>query len=87
MFLAAPTIAAFTAVIDHEYQDFAGPVAVDWAGRFRTGVAVRFDLRGGDTGRRVVQRDGDLEVDFARITGMEAFVGDRRENGGVSTRV
>lgn len=87
VFLSEPTIAAFTAVLDHEYREMAGPaVVVDWAGRFRTGVAVRVDLRGGQTGRRVVQRDEDLQMDFARITGMEAFVGDRRENGGVSTR-
>lgn len=85
VFLAAPTIGAFIAVLDHEYQEIAGPAAVDWAGRFRTGVAVRFDLRGGETGRRVLQRTEDLEADFARITGMEAFLGDRRENGGVST--
>lgn len=37
-------------------------------------------------GRRVFQQDEDLELDIGYSEGIEAFVGDRRENGGVSTR-
>lgn len=36
--------------------------------------------------RRVFQQDEDLELDFGCSEGIEAFVGDRREYSGVSTR-
>lgn len=86
VFLATPTIAAFMDVIGREYAELHGVGVVDWAARFRKGVAVRINLRGGGTGRRLLQVDADLLLDFGMIEGMEAFVGDRREHGGVSSR-
>lgn len=34
----------------------------------------------------MLQSDADLMLDFKIIKAIEAFVGDRREHGGVSTR-
>lgn len=88
VFLPAPSIAAFTAAIAPAYAGMTGAdeVVVDWADRFRTGVPVRIAFRGGALERRVVQGDADLVRDFEMVEAMEAFLGDRREHGGISTR-
>lgn len=87
VFLAAPSIAAFTAAIAPACAGMMGTDdVVDWAERFRKGVAVRIALRGGAAGKTVLQGDADLVRDFEMVEAMEAFVGDRREHGGVSTR-
>lgn len=87
VFLAVLTVAAFTGVIACACADMtgAGDIA-DWAERFRKDVAVRIALCGGAAGRRELQSDADLMLDFEMNKAIAAFVGDRTEHGGVSTR-
>lgn len=77
---------ALQSVLDDEYGRLGGVGRVLWEERWRRGVVVRYDVRGGAARTDVWRCAEDVERDFEGMLGVEAFVGDRREVGGVSAR-
>lgn len=86
MLARVPTTAAVGELISEEYAALVPGGRIEWAHRWRVGVVVRCDLRGGGTSTGVWRRDEDVGREWAEVLGVEAFVGDRRECGGVSAR-
>lgn len=79
---STPTIAAFTGMIT---MDTVSTLDQWWSIGMPDSARVWLSASISE-GRRVFQQDEDLELDIGYSEGIEAFVGDRRENGGVSTR-